>query len=339
MADETDYVTTLYAVSWVLGSIIIIVCTARICGRAFIIHQAGWDDFFMVLGALAAIVCSSLVTVGASHGLGKHTKDIKDPHDLSEAIKYTIIAPTLSIISSTCSKISIIIFLVRLMGVTAKRWQLFTLWGLSIVMVALNILAIVVIVRFCDPPAKQWDPSLPGTCPSISPQFQSVAGTVQAAYNAFIDIVVAIFPTLVITKLNITRKMKIGLCFLMGGSIFAAVATIVKVYLIEQNLDNHDDITFAWASITLWYTAEMDVLTIVGTAPALWPLFKIFASRNGSYGSNYGPYKNASGHPEPLEGSEAFQLSNSKSSKIRGPATRALQEVDDMRTKVDDCEA
>lgn len=33
----------------------------------------------------------------------------------------------------------------------------------------------------------------------------------------------------------------------------AAAATIVKVYLIKD-LDKHDDITWAWAPITLWYT-------------------------------------------------------------------------------------
>jgi hypothetical protein len=36
------------------------------------------------------------------------------------------------------------------------------------------------------------------------------------------DIIVAIFPALFITKLNITRKMKIGLSILMGGSVLYA---------------------------------------------------------------------------------------------------------------------
>ncbi|KAI1378728.1 hypothetical protein F4677DRAFT_443216 [Hypoxylon crocopeplum] len=332
MDDEADYVTTLYTVSWVLGTLVVIVCTARICGRAFVIHQTGWDDFFMVLGALSALVCSSLVTVGVSHGLGRHQDQITDPNDLREAIKYTIIAPVMSIISSSSSKISIMIFLIRLMGMTAKKWHLYFLWGLSAILVALNIFAIVLIIRFCDPPARQWDKSLPGTC--IDPKLQLYGGAIQSAYNALLDIIVAAFPALFITKLNITRKMKVGLCFLMSGSVFAAAATIMKVYLIKD-LDKHSDITWFWAPITLWYTAEMDVIIIVGTIPALWPLLKYFRKRNGGSGSGsgYGPYKNAVGNPEHVQGSEAYQLSNSKNSKLRhGPITRALQEVDDLRT-------
>ncbi|XXH05560.1 hypothetical protein Hte_011992 [Hypoxylon texense] len=274
-----DYVTTLYAVSWSLGSLVIIVCTARICGRAFVTHQTGWDDFFMIFGALSAIVCSALVTVGASHGLGKHEHDIEDPHNHSEAIKYTIIAPVMSIISSSSSKVSIFIFLIRLMGVTAKRWHLYFLWGLCVLMGLLNLYAIVLILRFCSPTAYQWDKSLDGTC--IDPK------------------------------------------------IHAAAATIAKVGIFKD-LDKHQDITWFWAPITLLYTAEMDVIIIVGTIPALWPLLK-FVRRPG--GGSYGPYKNASSNPEQIEGSEAYQLENSKNSKVKqGPITRALQELDELRT-------
>ncbi|KAI0474414.1 hypothetical protein F4859DRAFT_91758 [Xylaria cf. heliscus] len=177
---ETDYVTTLNIVSWVLTSLVLVVTVARILGRTLFMKQTGWDDFFMVLGSLSAIVCSSLVTVGASYGLGRHKVDITDPHALSEAIKYTILAPSFSIISSTSSKISILIFLVRLVGMSAKKWHLYFLWGLCAVLVAFNITAIVLIIRFCDPPQKQWKPWLPGTC--LNPQIQYVLATPARPY-------------------------------------------------------------------------------------------------------------------------------------------------------------
>ncbi|RYP42861.1 hypothetical protein DL768_010176 [Monosporascus sp. mg162] len=294
---QTDYTTTLYVVSWVLGSLVIVVTTARVLGRIIIIKQAGWDDFFMVLGASSAIVCSSLVTAGLFHGLGTHEYLITDPHDLSEALKYTIIAPVMSMISSGSSKISILIFLTRLMGITVKKWQIIFLWGLCALLVILNVFAIVFYLRFCDPPAKQWDPSIPGTC--INPNHLLRTALVQSSYNALMDIIVAIFPALFITKLNITLKMKVGLCFLMGGSILAAAATIAKIYLIKK-LYHHVGFTWFWAPIALWYT-------------------------------NYGPYKVTSGNPEHPEGSEAYRL-GPKRSRQPGPMTRALQAVDDMQT-------
>ncbi|KAI1761230.1 hypothetical protein GGR53DRAFT_469520 [Hypoxylon sp. FL1150] len=324
---ETNYSTTLNAVPWVLGSLVIIVCTVRLWGRVYVLHQTGWDDFFMVLGALSAIVSSALVTVAVSHGLGRHQSDIKDLHDLSEAMKYTILAPVISIISSSSSKISIFIFLLRLMGMTAKRWHIYFLWGVCILMVVINIVAITLMCLSCDPTAPQDEKSLDVLCQN--PTIQVYGGTIQAAYNALVDVILAVFPMTFITRLNISRRMKIGLCFMMGGSVVATAATIAKAYL-RKNVANHQDITWFWAPVTLLYTVEMDVIIIVGTIPSLWPLLKL-ARRMDS--SSYGPYKNASCNPTHGQGSEAYQLDDSKNSRVRqGPITRALQELDDLQT-------
>lgn len=50
----------------------------------------------------------------------------------------------------------------------------------------------------------------------VNRYYGSIVG---ASYTALVDIILAIFPTTFITKLNISRKMKVGLCFLMGGSV------------------------------------------------------------------------------------------------------------------------
>ncbi|KAI1173156.1 hypothetical protein F4777DRAFT_581278 [Nemania sp. FL0916] len=318
---EPDYVITLNVVSWVLTSIVIVLVTARIVGRTLVTRQTGWDDFFIILGALSALTCSALVTVGVSYGLGRHQADIKDPNDLSEAIKYTIIAPALSIISSTSSKISILIFLVRLMGMSAKNWHLWLLWGLCLALIALNVLAIVLVVGYCNPPQKQWQPWLPGTC--FQPEFQRWVGFIQSGYNALMDIIVAVFPALFITKLNIQRRMKVGLSLLMGGSVFAAGATIVKIYLLKD-LDKHSDITWYWAPISLWYTAEMDVIIIAGTIPTLWPLVRLMRRRT-----------NRSDDPDVYNMVHSMSSGPEDSESCRPPigsATRALREIDNMRT-------
>ncbi|KAI0388872.1 hypothetical protein F5Y17DRAFT_172175 [Xylariaceae sp. FL0594] len=248
---DAGYTTSLYIESWVLGGLVITFTTARIWCRTMVNKQLGWDDFFMILGASAAIACSSVVTAAVSAGLGRHQDQITDPEKLTSAIKYTIIAPVLSIVSSGSTKISILVFLVRLMGMTAKRWHYVFLGALCAIMVALNVTAIGVIVGFCRPAAKQWDPSLPGSC--INPRSQLVTGYIQSGYNVLMDVIVAIFPVSFIRKLNLNKRTKIGLCCLMGGGIFAAVATSIKVYLLKD-LDKHGDITWYWAPITQWYT-------------------------------------------------------------------------------------
>ncbi|KAI1483794.1 hypothetical protein F4774DRAFT_425486 [Daldinia eschscholtzii] len=253
---EINRQAALIGLSWGLGTLVIIFSGARLWARTMIKAQASWDDIFMTLAAIFAILCSVFVTIAAHYGLGKRIDTITDPYYREEAIKYTVIAPTVSIVSSTLSKISILIFLTRLMGIAATRRHLICLWTLGAILFILNLLAIIIILRFCSPIEKQWKPQTEGRC--MSPAVNFYTGVIPSAYTAFMDIVLAIFPSLIIAKLNINRKMKIGLSCLMGGSIFAAGATIVKIYFMHaDNLGDHHDITRSWANISILYICEV----------------------------------------------------------------------------------
>lgn len=118
-----------------------------------------------------AIACTALITVATYYGLGRSKYTIEDPSDLSEAMKYTFIAPTLAFASITCGKASALIFLVRLMGLAVPRWHSVTAWAASGIMVAMSVLGIVVTIGFCYPAARQWDPSIDGWCMSTKIQY------------------------------------------------------------------------------------------------------------------------------------------------------------------------
>jgi hypothetical protein len=127
---------------------------------------------------MSSLVCSALVQIGIRYGLGTHLYDIPDPQDRVNAIKYTILAPPFSVVSTTTGKISIVVFLFRLMGLattTAKKWFLYVLTILSVI---LNVLCIVVLVGFCVPAARIWDRTVPGHCMSL--EMQLAVGMLQA---------------------------------------------------------------------------------------------------------------------------------------------------------------
>lgn len=135
---------------------------------------------------MSAIVCSALVTVGTKFGLGRSKDSIHNSGDLANAIKYTVIAPALSVVSSTFGKLSALTLLVRLMGMAAQRWHLVVLWAICGIMVALNIFAVILIVGFCYPAAKQWDPSIDGWCMGSNVQYEkSISCTSQHSWAIF----------------------------------------------------------------------------------------------------------------------------------------------------------
>lgn len=56
------------------------------------------------------------------------------------------------------------------MGMAAQRWHLVLLWAICGIMVVLNTFAVALIVGFCYPAPKQWNPSIDGWC--MSPEVQ-----------------------------------------------------------------------------------------------------------------------------------------------------------------------
>ena len=122
---------------------------------------------------------TALVSVGVTHGYGMHLAAIKNPYDQKRALMYNYIAPSVSIVASTFGKISMVLFLVRLLGHSAKRRHLWFLYGVTFVMIGLNCFAIGILLGGCSPMQKSWIPTTPGTC--IPPNMLEYGGRTQAS--------------------------------------------------------------------------------------------------------------------------------------------------------------
>lgn len=71
----------------------------------------------------------------------------------------------------------------------------------------------------------------------------------------------------------------------------------------------------------------MDAVIICGTIPTLWPLKKMLSSKFRSSSKDFAPYQNIQNAPDEEYGTDAIH-------RKAGPATRALEELDNMRTTV-----
>lgn len=122
---------------------------------------------------------TALVSAGVSHGYGLHLEDINDPNDREKALMYTYIAPAVSIVAATFGKVSMVLFLVRLLGHSASRRHLWFLYSITVIMVGLNIFAMGILLGGCLPMLKAWIPTTPGTC--INPKFFEYGGRIQSS--------------------------------------------------------------------------------------------------------------------------------------------------------------
>lgn len=77
----------------------------------------------------------------------------------------------------------------------------------------------------------------------------------------------------------------------------------------------------------------MDAIIIFGAIPTLWPLKKVFSGKLSRGSGDQGAHDNATSIHDHPYGTEAYQLLDQRKPRKMGPATRALEELDDMRTR------
>ncbi|KAA8651092.1 uncharacterized protein ATNIH1004_003785 [Aspergillus tanneri] len=101
------------AVSWPFFGVSLILCVLRLYARARIIRSLGWDDAFLVLAMICAAMNSSLATVSAHYGTGRHMVDLAD-HQRLMATKYNWLSQGFHVMSTNWGKVSVAMFLLRI---------------------------------------------------------------------------------------------------------------------------------------------------------------------------------------------------------------------------------
>ncbi|KAH7401403.1 hypothetical protein BKA66DRAFT_102943 [Pyrenochaeta sp. MPI-SDFR-AT-0127] len=279
-----DYRSTLNTVGWVLATFSTLFVIARVYTRGWIsTAQLGWDDWCMVSAWIFAIICTALVTAGTTYGFGQHIVDIENVENRAMAGMYVLLAPCFSILSAFFTKTSIIIAFMRIIGSTKTWVHKLIAWLPLVILFVGSALACGTMIFFCWPIQKSWRPYLEGSC--MDPIMMDIVGRGVSAYNALMDVFCAIVPYFLIRNLNIPRKDKRNLVILMGGSIFGAVATIMKIVAMST-ISNVADITHSWSEITVWYLTENHVLIITGSFPALRPFWRVVVGKYSSYRSS-----------------------------------------------------
>ncbi|KAF1924259.1 uncharacterized protein M421DRAFT_294531 [Didymella exigua CBS 183.55] len=298
-----DYRKVLNIVGWTILALSMVFVVARSYTRTRIVRTSlGWDDWCMVAGLIFALICTSLVTAGTAHGLGQHVWDIRDPGDAALAAMCVLLASCFSIFSAFFTKSSIIIALMRIRGHTAHLSHNCIGYAPLVLMFVLSVLSCSITIFFCSPVEKLWRPQMEGTCLNpawlnvgarlVSGMFEYLRTSCRtlkfAAYNAIMDVFCAVMPYLVIRSLNVPRKDKRVLIFLMGGSILGTFATVMKI-IAMHSISNAADMTYSWSELIIWSLTENNIFIIAGSFLALKPFWRVVIGRYSSSISSDAP--------------------------------------------------
>ncbi|KAF7540564.1 hypothetical protein G7054_g1261 [Neopestalotiopsis clavispora] len=164
--------------------------------------------------------------------------------------------------------IAVAILLERLLAPNKLRTRLLYLLAATQVVIA-GISCILLFVQ-CIPTEYLWNPTIPAKCFPV--------GTVSrysyfvGSFTAFTDVVLGIVPIAAFWKLKLPTRSKVGLCILMGCTLFAAVCSIVKTTKLTT-LSDYSDFPYSSTGLIIWAVVEANVIIIAACLPTLRPFF------------------------------------------------------------------
>jgi len=177
-----------------------------------------------------ALLLLAFNAVEVSFGYGRHEYYLT-PKQQIESTKYNILATVAVVLGPCLAKISICLFLLRLLGDAVAKKRKFFLYVLMLVLFVYNVVDIITILVQCRPTSKIWNRKAQGSCwdPNVQDGFAYMQGGMSAtvrphwrhvdhsiALSAFSAFALSAFPVLVLKDLQLNLQTKIALCLLLG---------------------------------------------------------------------------------------------------------------------------
>ncbi|KAJ5778830.1 hypothetical protein N7457_006550 [Penicillium paradoxum] len=251
------------------------------------IKRLGFDDGLMVLAEILAIVSTVFLTLSVRHGFGKNLLTLPQS-DQKAVLKSIAFQVPLITFSTTFARSAFILYLLPLLG-TNKHHQT-ALWTVLILQLCGNVVSAVLPLSICRDPAALWDraAAIATTCGDSHAviKFAYFSNT----FNSATDLFLAVFPTVMFWNLNLKRRLKISLIFLLNLGIVAMVASIIKT----TKLSSIPSVTNMGASggieLIRWGYTENVIIIITSSIPCIRPLI-ISSARKISSGKVSGCYE------------------------------------------------
>ena len=210
----------LIATTVVVSTIASTAVALRLATRVWIVRSVGWDDYTILCAAFGIIISSGLVIVQVHYGFGRHRYYLTK-WQYVETQKYSYGEWIQTFQTLMFNKISICFFLLR---IPVEKYLIRPIQAAIVVLIVSNIILTFVWIFQCNPIASAWNKDTPGTC-FTDAQLQRIIIS-QALISTISDFLLAFFPILLLWKVQIALRTKIGLWILMGLGLVYVILPI-----------------------------------------------------------------------------------------------------------------
>ncbi|EHA21360.1 hypothetical protein ASPNIDRAFT_124352, partial [Aspergillus niger ATCC 1015] len=259
--DAHNHVARVIAICLTFSISAVIALVLRLYIRLHSKRALWLDDYSAACSAVLGAAYAGIAVAQTRYGLGLDAAAFPDANVVMfSKIQYAG-GPTY-ILAILCFKVSLLTSYLRVGGfVAAYRWSII---GVVIAVVCNQVIFTFLLTLACNPVAKQWDASLPGTC----------IDTVASYYGTSLgfDLVIIALPLPVLWSLQLRQAQKIALMALFALGFFITIIQIIRIFTIKH-LKTYTDSQ----PIVLWSQVEISLGVIIACVPTYGPYFHAFA--------------------------------------------------------------
>jgi len=151
-----------------------------------------------------------LASFAIKYGGGRHLLTLP-PDYVPKAIYYTVVSFVPGVLSFTIPKLAVVILLAKILD--PSRLHKIIMWIISILYVMLSIGMLVINFVQCNPPSAQWNGPIEKCWNrKITVDYAMALGICSVLF----DLYLAVYPTIVLSKLQLNWKKKLGLSAALG---------------------------------------------------------------------------------------------------------------------------
>ncbi|KAI1470485.1 uncharacterized protein F4812DRAFT_456495 [Daldinia caldariorum] len=308
-----------YAI-WIFAALATLFLGLRVACKCRWNAYLWYDDWFLIASWVLLIVSCAIVSANVAVGFGRHDKDI-DPAELDGLGIRSVLVGSLCTLSAAWSKTS---FAVSLLRIASPRLCIL-IWTLTVSMNIFMHSSIVLSWASCQPVAKWWDPSLKGEC--WPPEIVIPIGIFFSAYSGFMDFVLALLPWVILRRLRMDLKEKIGVAVAMSMGVFAGATAIVKSYSLP--VIREDDFNYLGVKLVTRSVAEIAITIIAASIPVLRTLVCDLACLNGST-RGHGSRRNREHHQLSSSDEDGIIINRIPTTRTGGSNARGSADMTDQ---------
>ncbi|KAK4146234.1 uncharacterized protein C8A04DRAFT_26052 [Dichotomopilus funicola] len=276
------------------GPAVIIVCAlfqalatvfvgARLFCRIRMLDRLYLDDWILMSAIGCGWTAVGFTVISVRYGDGKHM-DTLEVEDMSQVLLWTIAGFFPGILAFTLPKLAVISLLCRMLN--PNIWHKSFMFGLGTLLMINAFVCLGMLFGRCRPFRAVWDATIPED-QKVCWDFWIIVcyAIFTTAVSLLADLYLAVYPTLVLRKLQMSRKKKIALSCALGVGWISIGVTAYKFTRLPSM--SSPDFSYDTADLTVWTIVEGSVVTIAATIPVLKPLADLIFGRSVFGDSSY----------------------------------------------------